>query len=160
MTYGLNARPYRERRVRLSMWVRTRMPEKAAPKMPVSRTNVFMRIENEDGTFLLYDGNVSPIFGNTEWTRKFVVLEVPPDAYSISFGLAVTGPGEGGVDDVLLEDRGKARGPPKKLPMTPPGRMQKRSPEQIAQGREMPARRAADWKTRPAEVTNGDFETK
>jgi hypothetical protein len=155
---SLNARPYRERRVRVSLWVRTRLPDKPAPKMPVSQANVFMRIENEDGTFTLYDGSVSPIFGSTEWTRKFVVLEVPPDAYAITFGVAVTGDGEVWVDDVLFEDQSPAMGPYQKQPMMPPERLQQMTPEQVEQVKQRLTGAAARMAERPAEVVNGDFE--
>ena len=156
----LNARPYRDRRVRLSMWVRTRLPEKPTPKMPVSKVNVFMRIENEDGTFVLWDGNASPIFGSTEWSRRVVVLEVPADAYAITFGLAATGPGEMWIDDVVLEDQGQASGQAQKIPMMPPERAAQMSPEQMEQAKQRLATTVARSAERPTEVTNGDFETR
>jgi hypothetical protein len=155
---SLNAEPYRGRRVRLSMWVRTRMPDKPEPKMPVSQTNVFMRIENEDGTFTQYDGSIAPIYGNTEWTRKIVVIEVPTDAYAMSFGVAVTGPGNVWVDDVVLDDQGEAMGPYQKLPMVDAERLAQMTSVALEDAKAMLARRAAAMKQRPAEVINGDFE--
>lgn len=157
---ALNAEPYRGRRVRLSMWVRTRMPDKPAPKMPVSQTNVFMRIDNEDGTFTQYDGSIAPIYGNTEWTRKIVVLEVPTDAFAMVFGVAVTGPGDVWMDDVVLEDQGEAMGPYQKQPMMPPERVAQLTSVALEDAKAMLARRAASMKTRSAEVVNGDFEMK
>ena len=160
-TQLLNAQPYRNRRIRVSMWVRTRLPEKAAPNMPVSQAATFMRIDNEDATFVAYEGSsVSPMYGNMDWTRKFIVLEVPPDAFALAFGIGITGPGEVWVDDVLLEDQGEASGSWQKTPLVPPQRLQTMSPEQVEQGKAMVARRAASMKERPAEVTNGDFEAK
>lgn len=159
-TQVINAEPYRNRRVRVSMWVRTRLPEKPAPKMPVSQVATFMRIENEDATFVAYDGGASPLLGNTDWTRKFMVLEVPTDAFSLAFGVVVTGPGEVWIDDVLLEDQGDASGSWQKTPMVPPGRLQTMTPEQVEQGKAMIARRVAQVKSWPAEVVNADFEAK
>lgn len=157
---ALNAKPYRDRRVRLSLWVRTRLPDKPAPKMPTSQVNTYMRFENEDGTYTLYDGNVSPLFGNAEWTRKFIVMEVPPDAYSVVFGVALTGPGEVWVDDVVFEDQGTSGGSFEKKPMMPPERMAQMTPEQQDRMKEIQARAITRMAERPTELVNGDFETK
>lgn len=157
---SVNAIPYRERRIRVSLWVRTKLPDKPAKNMPVSQAHGYVNVDNEDGTVSMYDGSMSPIYGTTEWTRKVMVIEVPPDAYAISFGIALLGPGEVWVDDVVLEDQAPASGAYQKQPLVSPEMMQRATPEQIAQGKEMLSRRVAFMKERPAEVVNGDFEAK
>ena len=156
----LNAVPYRERRVRVSMWVRTNLPDKPAKGMPVPQAFAFINVDNEDGTVTSYEGNASPLMGATDWTRKVMVIEVPPDAFALSFGVSITGPGDVWVDDVTLEDQAPASGSYAKQPMFPPEMMQRATPEQLEQGKAMLARRVAMMKERPAEVVNGDFETK
>lgn len=157
----LNAVPYRERRVRVALWVRTRLPDKPAKDMPSSQAHTFIRIDNEDGTFSRYDGSaILPIYGTTEWTRKVMVISVPPDAFALSFGVGVLGPGEVWVDDATIEDQGPAGGAYTKQPLLGPQQMARATPEQVARGKEMLARRVAFMKERPAEIVNGDFETK
>jgi hypothetical protein len=158
LTQALNAQPYRQRRVRASLWIKTKLPEKAASRMPVSRVQAFMRIENEDGTYTVYDGSISPMVGSTEWTRKVIVLEVPSDAYALGFGIAVTGPGEVWVDDVVLEDQGPAMGTPEKRPMMPGGPGREVPPEALERAKAMLERAKTRAATRPTEVVNGDFE--
>lgn len=155
----LNAVPYRERRVRVSLWVRTRLPDKPAKDMPTSQAHAFIRVDNEDASTSSYDGStISPLFGTTDWTRKVMIIEVPPDAFALSFGVGVLGPGEVWVDDVVIDDQGAASGTYAKQPMFTPEQLQRATPEQVAQGKEMIARRVAAAKERPTEVTNGDFE--
>jgi hypothetical protein len=156
----INAIPYRERRLRVSLWVRTKLPDKPSKGMPVSQAHGYIQVDNEDGTVSVYDGSMSPIYGATEWTRKFMVIEVPPDAYAISFGVSLLGPGEVWVDDALLEDQSPASGSYVKQPLVSAEMMQRATPEQLAHGKEMLARRIAGMKERPAEVVNGDFETR
>src|SRR5829696_8684200 len=54
----LNAIPFRERRVRVSLWVRTKLPDKPAKDTPVSQVNAFVQVDNEDATISIYDGSV------------------------------------------------------------------------------------------------------
>jgi hypothetical protein len=158
---ALNAVPYRERRVRVSLWVRTRLPDKPAKDMPTSQAHAFIRVDNEDASTSSYDGStISPIFGTTDWTRKVMIIEVPPDAFALSFGVGMLGPGELWVDDVVIDDQGAASGAYARQPMFTPEQLQRATPEQVAQGKEMIARRVAAAKERPTEMTNGDFEMK
>lgn len=156
----LNAVPYRDRRIRVSLWVRTKLPDRPEKNMPTSQVHSYIRIDNEDGTLSRYDGStISPIYGTTDWTRKVMVISVPPDAYALSFGIGLVGPGEVWIDDAAIEDQGPAGGSFTKQPMLSPEQLQRATPEQLEQGKEMLARRAAAMKERPAEVVNGDFET-
>jgi hypothetical protein len=156
----VNAIPYRERRLRVSLWVRTKLPDKPAKDMPMPQAFTFVSADNEDGTITAYEAIASPFYGTTEWTRKVMIIEVPPDAFALSFGVSVMGPGEVWLDDAVLEDQGAASGSYTKQPMFTPEQVQRATPEQVEQGKAMLARRAAAMKERPAEVTNGDFETR
>ena len=156
----LNAIPYRERRVRVSMWVRTNLPDKPTKGMPVPQAFAFINVDNEDATVTSYEGNASPLMGANDWTRKVMVIEVPPDAFALSFGVSITGPGDVWVDDVTVEDQAPASGSYTKQPMMPPEMLQRATPEQVEQGKAMLARRVSMMKERPAEVVNGDFEVK
>ena len=89
-----------------------------------------------------------------------MVIEVPPDAFALSFGVGVLGPGEVWIDDAVIDNQGSASGTYARRPMLTPEQQQRATPEQVAQGKEMLARRVAAMKERPAEVVNGDFETK
>lgn len=157
---SVNAIPYRERRLRVSLWVRTRLADKPLKDMPVPEAYTFIEVANEDGTVTRYEGVMSKLYGTTEWTRKVMVIEVPPDAFALSFGVSITGPGDVWVDDAAVEDQSPASGSYQKVPMFTPEQMQRATPEQVEQGKAMLARRAAAMRERAAEVVNGDFETR
>lgn len=143
---SLDATPYRGRRLKLTVWVRATLPDKPAPKVPASKVQVFMSVLNADTTQVTYDGSISPLLASCDWTKKVVVLEVPPDGVIISLGVQGIGQGEVWVDDVTLEDQAEAMGPYDKKPIVGPG------------GTRPPIPALSSTVKRPTEIVNGDFE--
>jgi len=47
-----------------------------------------------------------PITGTADWTAHAIVLDVPPEARGIAFGILLSGPGQAWMDDLRLEPVG------------------------------------------------------
>jgi hypothetical protein len=87
---------YRGRRVRLTAMV------KAADVR--GWAGVWMRVDGERDDSLAFDNMYQRrIRGTRDWEPHAVVLDVPPDAAEIYFGLLLDGPGAVWVDDFDLE---------------------------------------------------------
>ena len=87
---------YRGRRVRLAAMV------KAADVR--GWAGVWMRVDGERAESLAFDNmQERKIRGTRDWEPHAVVLDVPPDAAEIYFGVLLDGPGAVWVDDFDLE---------------------------------------------------------
>lgn len=87
---------YRGQRVRMSAWVKS----ESIPGW----AGVWMRVDGEDGKILAFDNMQSrPIKGTTAWTRHEVVLDVPPNAKNLAFGILLDGTGAAWIDEVGFE---------------------------------------------------------
>jgi hypothetical protein len=93
---SIAAGDYRDKRVRLSAFVRTHSVS--------GWTGVWMRVDREQGEIASFDNmRDRPIKGTTDWAKYEVVLDVPHDAKTINFGVLQTGPGKTWLDDVALD---------------------------------------------------------
>lgn len=88
---------YRGRRIRLSGYLRA---------IDLAReAGLWMRIDGPDRRTPLGFGNTQPrVVPGPEWKRAEVVLDVPPEATTINFGLLLSGDGQVWVDDLDLEE--------------------------------------------------------
>jgi hypothetical protein len=82
------------RRVRLSAYVRSRDARRAQLWMRIDGPNAILDFDNMDDR---------PIVGTTEWHQHFIVLDVPPHAMGIAFGVILDGSGEVWIDDLTFE---------------------------------------------------------
>jgi hypothetical protein len=94
----ISARPHVGRRVRLTAWVRADHP---------ARARVWIRaLPPPDRADLrpAHAGILGPPLDGGGWREHVQELEVPLDAESVEYGLAVSGEGGACLDDVRLQD--------------------------------------------------------
>jgi hypothetical protein len=88
---------YRGKRLRLSGYVKA---------SGISNwSGLWMRVDGPDKTTPLAFDNMQgrPIKGTQDWRRYEIVLDVPPTATSIAFGILLAGPGQAWIDDLQFE---------------------------------------------------------
>lgn len=94
---GFRPDSVRGKRIRFTAFVRTELASGGAA--------LWMRVDGaEPGETLAFDNMLArQITGRTPWAAHAIVLDVPPTATSIVFGLLVSGVGRAWMDDVRLE---------------------------------------------------------
>jgi ketosteroid isomerase-like protein len=86
---------YRDKRVRLSGWLKT---------AEANRASLWMRVDGERRMLAFDNMRGREVRGTTkEWTMYSVVLDVPAEAKTISFGAMLIGKGQVWADDLKLE---------------------------------------------------------
>src|SRR5687767_8853262 len=82
---------YKGKRVRYSAWVRTESTDQAI---------LWMRVDGEGPMQALAFDNMSerPITGTNDWRRHEIVLDVPPAATFVIFGILLGGNGRAWID--------------------------------------------------------------
>jgi hypothetical protein len=95
---------YLDQRVKLTAWVKTQLTSGTA--------QLWARVDGDwndsttkPGTFDNMDDR--PIKGSTEWTEYSIVVDIPPNADHVTFGLMHIGTGTIWLDDVRIERVGK-----------------------------------------------------
>jgi hypothetical protein len=90
---------YLDQRVKLTAWVKTKLTSGTA--------QLWMRVDGDwnseptkPGTFDNMDDR--PIKGDTDWTQYSIVVDIPPGANHVTFGLMLIGTGMIWLDDVNL----------------------------------------------------------
>ena len=94
---SVRADQYRGRRVRLTGWVRTEMGALSG------QGRLWVRVDGTPGTLTSDYMMARPITGTRGWSEYAVVVDVPTDAVGITFGFALTGPGQLWLDDLRLD---------------------------------------------------------
>jgi hypothetical protein len=90
--------PFLGKRVRLSGYVKTEAAQKAA---------IYMRVDGPNDRMLSFDNmDNRPILGTTDWKKYDLVLDVPPAAIGIAYGIILSGPGKAWMDGLTLEPVG------------------------------------------------------
>ena len=94
---GFKADSVLGKRIRFSAYVRTDLESGGAA--------LWMRVDGTGLTDVLSFDNMSDrrVTGRTDWTRQEVVLDVPPGATAVTFGLLVSGTGKAWMDDARIE---------------------------------------------------------
>jgi hypothetical protein len=91
---------YRARRIRLTAFIKTRGVERSAA--------LWMRIDGREKSGLAFDNmRDRPITGTTDWGQYHVVLDLPPEAARIAFGVLLRGVGQVWADNFRFEVVGK-----------------------------------------------------
>lgn len=95
---------YLDQRIKLTAWVKTQLTSGTA--------QLWMRVDGEwksdttkPGTFDNMDDR--PIKGDTDWKEYSIVVEVPPTANHVTFGLMNIGTGTIWLDDVSITRVGR-----------------------------------------------------
>lgn len=87
---------YLDKRVRMSLWVKTEEAQWVAP---------WMRIDGQEGDSMLGFDNFCDrqIKGTTGWSQHSIVLDVPANSSNIAFGIMLGGKGDLWLDDVSFD---------------------------------------------------------
>jgi hypothetical protein len=104
---SITAEQYRGNSVRLSGLVKS--------EEVTGWAGLWMRVDK--GTEVLTFDNMQkrPIKGTTGWQRYYVVLNVPKEATSISFGILLQGPGQVWLNSTKFDIDGPATGPSERI---------------------------------------------
>jgi len=96
MMQQFKADKYRGQRIRLSCFIRTHDVQHFS--------GLWMRVDNAAGDILQFD-NMSnrPIVGTNAWNHYAVVLDIPEDSATISFGVLLSGAGQVWLDQCAFE---------------------------------------------------------
>lgn len=94
MAQGIAADPYRNKRVRLTVYVKSN---------EVGYAFLYMRVDGPDTSVSFANTFGQPVLETTEWTQYHITLDVPEESSSISFGAVLNGQGILWVDDYNLE---------------------------------------------------------
>ena len=85
---------YRNRRIRMSAWVRAES---------AGRALIFIRSENAAGQVISFGNSGNQAGRGTDWRKQEVVIDVPPEATVIQMGLILGEKGKAWIDDLVLE---------------------------------------------------------
>ena len=97
MMQQFKADNYKGKRIKLSSFVKSKSVEQFS--------GVWMRVDNQVGDVLRFD-NMSnrPIVGTKDWNYYSIVLDIPKESASISFGILIQGIGEVWIDGFKFEE--------------------------------------------------------
>ena len=121
-TQGIQAEPYKGKRLKLSGWVKVAGVDRQA--------GLWMRVDGKEASPLAFDNmGGRPIRGTLGWKKYDIVLDIPAGAEEIYLGFLMSGPGRAWVDDLALEVVGKDVAPtgmevqpqPREAPLTSSG---------------------------------------
>lgn len=88
------ADPYRNKRVRMSVYVKSK---------DVETGFLYMRVDGPDTSLTFANNKIRPIEETTDWILYQITLDVPEEGVNIDFGAALMGQGTLWVDDYSLE---------------------------------------------------------
>jgi RNA polymerase sigma factor (sigma-70 family) len=94
LNQAVQAAAFRGERLCLSAWLKM---------ADTGRAGLWMRVDGPDQTLALDRMERRPAEGAGDWRRYQVVLDVPPNATEICFGLWLNGPGQVWADDFALD---------------------------------------------------------
>jgi len=96
MMQTFKAISYKETRLRLSGFIKT--------EDVINWAAVWMRVDGEYEEILAFDNMKNrPIKGTTNWNMYSIVLDVPEDSTTISFGVLLSGKGKVWIDGLAFE---------------------------------------------------------
>ncbi len=101
LSRGVDAAPYRGKRVRLTAAVRVR-------EEPGSKARLWMRVDRPERQIGFFDDMGDRPIRSASWSEHSIEGDVAPDAERIVFGLLLNGPGAAWIDDVRLTAVGDA----------------------------------------------------
>lgn len=97
MMQQFKANNFRGKRVQLSGFIKTKNVD--------TFTGLWMRVDSASEDILQFD-NMSnrPIVGTNDWNRYSIVLDVPENSATVSFGVLLTGKGEVWLDGLSFKE--------------------------------------------------------
>lgn len=101
---GLDATPYRGRRIRLTAAVRAEAPLE-------STVGLWLRVDRGGEQLGFFDNMADRPIRNAEWATYTIEGDVAQDATNVAYGLLLSGSGVAWVDEVAIEDVGPAAAP-------------------------------------------------
>jgi hypothetical protein len=101
---GLDARPYRGRRIRLTAAVRAEAPAE-------STVGLWLRVDRPSRQMGFFDNMADRPIRSAEWATYTIEGDVAQDSTGIAYGLLLAGSGVAWVDEVSIEDIGPASAP-------------------------------------------------
>ena len=101
---GLDARPYRGRRIRLTGAVRAEVTAE-------SSDGLWLRVDRPRQQMGFFDNMSDRPIRSAEWKSYSIEGDVAQDAIGIAYGLLLAGSGQAWVDEVSIEDIGPAAAP-------------------------------------------------
>lgn len=92
-----SAEKYASKRLRLSAFVKS--------ENTTGWAGLWMRVDDRNGEMLKFDNMQGrPITGTAEWNAYQVVLDIPPSAHAIAFGILLSGGGQVWVDRFRFDE--------------------------------------------------------
>jgi uncharacterized protein (TIGR02246 family) len=98
LAQSIAADEYRDKRVRLSGWLKT---------VDAGEAGLWMRVDGEQRMLAFDNMSDRVVSGTTDWKMYSVVLDVPDDAKNIFLGVLLTGKGQTWADDLTFEVVGR-----------------------------------------------------
>jgi len=96
VSQSVDATPWRGQRLSVSAWIRSEGMDDWG--------GLYVRVDDVSGKRLAFGNNRKlPVRGTTGWRRYQVVLDVPKNAKTLSFGVHLNGNGSLWADDFSLE---------------------------------------------------------
>jgi hypothetical protein len=89
---------YQGKRIRFSAKVKTDN---------VGKAQLWLRVDQPDGTKQIDNMGNRPIMGTTDWARYECIMDVPAGSSNIAFGLILTTSGKAWIDDATIEEVGQ-----------------------------------------------------
>jgi len=88
------ANPYRNKRVRFSVYIKS---------SEVQSAYIFFTVQSPDSAIAYANNKESAIHENTEWTLCQLTLDIPENSRNMDFGVILNGQGKVWIDDGKLE---------------------------------------------------------
>lgn len=86
---------------------RARLTARVKTQDAAGWVGLVLRAEDKNGTIVALDNmNTRPIKGTTDWQTATVILDIPPTAITLVYGVSLTGTGAAWLDDVKLDPVG------------------------------------------------------
>jgi len=92
---------YRNKRIRMTAWAKSELAEAAYARIEINVIGEWGWYCKWRGTFDNLGEN--PIRGTTDWTKYELVVDVPQESISMSFGVLMIGVGKVWIDDFSFE---------------------------------------------------------
>ncbi len=99
VTQSFRAAPYRNKRVRLSGYIKT--------ELSGGEGRLWALLNNDEAVLVRDNLGDKAVKGTTDWTKREIVVDVPDTAEYFQIALLVTGKGKAWFDDLKIETVGQ-----------------------------------------------------
>ena len=109
-----SATPFRDKRIRYSGSLRLEMKDMREPASAM----IWIRVDDASGRVVAFQNTLGQLrFHNSAWQQAVVIIDIPPEAFSLHYGASLFGNGALWVDGLLFEEVDEAT-PATAAPMT------------------------------------------